>query len=39
MDEIIAHPWMQGEHATHEQVKQEFAIRHYRMLEDSFAFA
>ena len=33
MADIVGHPWMQGLHATPEQVKQEFAIRHQRVIE------
>jgi hypothetical protein len=33
MADIVGHPWMAAEHATSEQVKQEFSIRHQRVIE------
>jgi hypothetical protein len=33
MADIVGHPWMQGEHASAADVKQEFAIRHQRVIE------
>lgn len=33
MADIVGHPWMQGEHATAEQVRQEFAERHQKVKE------
>ena len=26
--DIIGHPWMKGDHATHAEVKEEFVNRH-----------
>ena len=26
--DLIGHPWMQGDHASHVEVKEEFKIRH-----------
>lgn len=37
MADLIAHPWMQGEHATPAQVKKEFEIRHQRVVEQRHA--
>ena len=31
MTDIIGHPWMQGPHATHAEVKEEFADRHQKV--------
>jgi hypothetical protein len=39
MAEIIAHPWMEGEHATEHEVKHEFLIRHQRVIEEKKAEA
>ena len=33
MADIIAHPWMQGQHATEHEVKHEFVIRHQHVNE------
>jgi serine/threonine protein kinase len=33
MADIVGHPWMQGQHASHADVKQEFALRFQRVQE------
>lgn len=33
MADIVGHPWMHYEHATHAEVKEEFAIRHQKVNE------
>ena len=39
MADLVGHPWMQGPHAAHGEVKEEFALRHQRVIQARLAEA